>query len=229
MPGAVRSFLAAPDTGRRLARCVSGLVLCGIGFGLLVEADLGLDPWDVFHQGVSDRTGLPIGVVAVVTGFVLLGLWIPLRQLPGVGTVLNAILIGLVMDLVLFGLPEPGGRLAAWVMLLGGIVVAGAGIGLYIGAGLGPGPRDGIMTGLATRGWGSIRLVRTGLELAVLVVGWALGGTIGIGTLVFAVAIGPIVQVTLGLFSLPPRGEPLPPRWSRVRPRAASPAPDPAR
>jgi uncharacterized membrane protein YczE len=228
MPGAIRTFLRAPDTGRRLARCITGLGLCGIGFALLVRADLGLDPWDVFHQGVSDRIGLPIGTVAILTGFVLLLVWIPLRERPGVGTILNAVLIGAVMDLVLPRLPEPGGAAAAWAMLLGGIAIGGAGIGLYIGAGLGPGPRDGIMTGVSRR-WGSVRVVRTGIELAALAVGWVLGGTVGIGTLVFAVAIGPVVQVTLGRLSLPPRGEPLPPRWARVRPRATSPAAEPAR
>jgi uncharacterized membrane protein YczE len=228
MPEALRSFLRAPDSGRRMARCVTGLLLCGIGFALLVQADLGLDPWDVFHQGVSDRTGLPIGVVAIITGFVLLLVWIPLRERPGVGTILNAVLIGSVMDLVLPRLPEPGGALQEWSMLLGGIGIAGIGIGLYIGAGLGPGPRDGIMTGLARR-WGSVRLVRTGIELGALAVGWALGGTVGVGTVVFALTIGPVVQLTLGRLSLPPRGEPLPPRWSRLRPRGASPAADPVR
>ena len=113
-------------------------------------------------------------------------------------------------------------------MLLGGIAIAGVGVGLYIGAGLGPGPRDGIMTGVARR-WGSVRLVRTGIELGALAVGWALGGTVGVGTVVFALTIGPVVQLTLGLLSLPPRGEPLPPRWARVRPRGASPAADPVR
>src|SRR4051812_39648728 len=149
---------------RRLARCVSGLLLCGIGFGLLVQADLGLDPWDVFHQGMSERTGLPIGTVAILTGFVLLLVWIPLRERPGIGTILNAVLIGSTMDVLLPRLPDPGSLPAKWAMLLGGIAIAGVGIGLYIGAGLGPGPRDGIMTGIARRG-GTIRIVRTGIEL----------------------------------------------------------------
>jgi uncharacterized membrane protein YczE len=203
---------------RRLARCVTGLLLCGLGFGLLVQADLGLDPWDVFHQGVSDRTGLPIGTVAILTGFVLLLVWIPLRERPGVGTVLNAVLIGSTMDVLLPRLPDPGTLPEKWAMLLAGIAIAGVGIGLYIGAGLGPGPRDGIMTGIARRG-ASIRLVRTGIELTALVIGWLLGGTVGIGTVVFAVTIGPVVQLSLATFSLPPR----------VRPAAASPAADPVR
>jgi uncharacterized membrane protein YczE len=229
MPGAVRSFVAAPDTRRRLARCVTGLLLCGIGFALLVQADLGLDPWDVFHQGLSDRTGIPIGTVAILVGFVLLLVWIPLRERPGVGTILNAVLIGSVMDLLLPRLPDPDGWVEAWAMLLGGIAVAGVGVGLYIGAGLGPGPRDGIMTGLARRGWASVRVVRTGIELTALAVGWALGGTVGIGTLVFALTIGPVVQVTLARLSLPPRGEALPPRWAGVRRPAGTPTADPAR
>jgi uncharacterized membrane protein YczE len=234
MGAAVRTFFTTPGNRRRLGRCVTGLVLCGIGFALLVQADLGLDPWDVFHQGVSDRTGLPIGTVAILTGFVLLLVWIPLKERPGVGTILNALLIGSVMDLALPRLPDPAGTVGRWTMLLTGIAIAGVGIGLYIGAGLGPGPRDGIMTGLARRG-ATVRLARTGIELSALAAGWALGGTVGIGTVVFALAIGPVVQVTLELLSLPPRGEPLPRRWSRVRGwarvrgRSAAPAADPAR
>ena len=145
MPGrCVRSFAARRTRGRRLARCVTGLLLCGIGFALLVQADLGLDPWDVFHQGVSDRTGLPIGVVAILTGFVLLLVWIPLRERPGRRARSSTrVLIGSVMDLVLPRLPEPGGALQEWPMLLGGIAIAGVGVGLYIGAGLGPGRATG--------------------------------------------------------------------------------------
>jgi len=202
----------------RLARCVAGLLMCGLGFGLLVQADLGLDPWDVFHQGMSEHTGLPIGTVAILTGFVLLLVWIPLRERPGIGTVLNAVLIGSTMDVLLPRLPDPANLPEKWVMLLAGIAIAGVGIGLYIGAGLGPGPRDGIMTGLARRR-GTIRVVRTGIELAALAVGWVLGGSVGIGTVVFAVTIGPVVQLSLATFSLPPR----------VSPPAASPTADPVR
>src|SRR5262249_49144904 len=150
-------------------------VLCGIGFGLIVKADLGLDPWDVFHQGVSDHTGLPIGTVAILVGLLLLLVWIPLKERPGVGTILNAVLIGTVMDLVLPRYPEPSTAGAQWAMLAGGIAIAGTGVGLYLGSGLGPGPRDGIMTGIARRR-GSIRLVRTLIELSALAVGWMLGG-----------------------------------------------------
>ncbi len=200
----VVAFFASAEDRRRLVRCVVGLVLCGAGFSLLVRADLGLDPWDVFHQGVSERVGLPIGVVTVLTGFVVLLAWIPLRERPGVGTILNALLIGTTMDLILPHLGQAQAWPAAWAMLVGGVLITGVGIGLYIGAGLGPGPRDGVMTGLARRGM-SIRLARTAIELTALVVGWALGGRIGIGTVVFAVTIGPVAQFTLGRLSLPPR------------------------
>ena len=200
----VAAFFASADNRGRLLRCVVGLVLSGVGFSSLLRADLGLDPWDVFHQGVSERLGVPIGMVAVVTGFVVLLLWIPLRERPGPGTILNAVLIGSVMDLLLPRIPEAGSWPIGAAMLGGGIVISGIGMGLYIGAGLGPGPRDGVMTGLARRGV-SIRLARTGLEMTALVVGWTLGGQIGIGTLVFALTIGPVVQVSLARLSLPER------------------------
>lgn len=200
----VAAFLASPDDRRRLVRCVLGLVLCGVGFSCLVRAGLGLDPWDVFHQGVSERLGLPIGMVAVLVGLVLLLAWVPLRERPGLGTILNALLIGSVMDLLLPHVPEAASWPVAWGMLGAGIAVAGTGIGFYIGAGLGPGPRDGIMTGLARRGM-SLRLARTGIEVTALILGWALGGQIGIGTLVFAFAIGPVVQYSLARLAMPER------------------------
>ena len=173
-----------------------GLVLCGVAFGLTVRADLGLDPWDVLHQGVSDRTGISIGLVSVLVGVVVLLGWIPLRERIGLGTILNTLIIGSTMDLVLALLPDARTLGVRWAMLVAGLVIAGPGIGLYIGSRLGPGPRDGIMTGLAQRG-PSIRLVRTGIELAALAVGWALGGTVGIGTVLFAVTVGPNVQFWL--------------------------------
>ncbi len=200
----VATFLGEADNRRRLARCFLGLVLSGLGFASLVNAGLGLDPWDILHEGISERTGIPIGTVAVLLGFVILLAWIPLRQRPGLGTILNILTIGTVMDIVIPRLPEPQAVAAQWAMLLGGIGVAGVGIGLYIGSGLGPGPRDGVMTGLADRGW-SIRMARTAIELSALGAGWALGGTVGVGTLVFAVTIGPVVHVTLQWFTLPPR------------------------
>ncbi len=196
--------MSSTDDRRRLVRCVVGLVLCGIGFSALVRADLGLDPWDVFHQGVSERLGAPIGVVTVATGFVVLLAWVPLRERPGVGTILNALIIGTVMDLLIGRLPEPGAWPSAWAMLLAGVVLTAIGSGLYIGSRLGPGPRDGLMTGIARRGH-SLRLVRTAIELTALLGGWALGGTVGVGTLVFAMAIGPLVQLSLGHLSMSER------------------------
>jgi uncharacterized membrane protein YczE len=171
---------------------------------MIVRADLGIAPWDVFHQGASDHLGLSIGVMIEFVGVLLLLLWIPLRQRFGIGTVLNALEIGLVVDLVLphLGAPRPlGGR---WALLLGGIVIIAVGSGLYIGSGLGAGPRDGLMVGLNERfGW-SIQRSRTSVELMALAAGVALGGSIGIGTVVFALGIGPIAQRTLAVFRLPP-------------------------
>jgi uncharacterized membrane protein YczE len=166
---------------------------------LLVRSELGLSPWDVFHQGLSVATGLTIGVATIVTGIVVLLLWIPLRQRPGVGTVANVIVIGLTVDAVLWMLPVTDHVAFRWTYLVTGIVLNGIATGLYIGAGLGPGPRDGLMVGLA-RGGRSIRVVRTAIEAAVLVAGWLLGGTVGIGTVLFAITIGPIVHTTLPVF-----------------------------
>lgn len=193
-----RWFAVPPITEvlRRLPQLLFGLVLCGVAFGLIVRADLGLDPWDVLHQGLSDHLGLSIGNVSVLVGLVVLLGWIPLKERIGLGTVLNTVVIGLVMDLVLRLLPAADTDATRWTMLAIGLVVAGPGVGLYIGARLGPGPRDGIMTGVAQRG-PSIRLVRTLIELAALGLGWALGGTVGVGTLLFALTIGPNVQFWL--------------------------------
>ena len=198
-----------PEIRRRLPQLLVGLVLCGVAFGLTVKADLGLDPWDVFHQGVAERTGISIGVVTVLTGLVVLLGWIPLRERIGLGTILNTLVIGLTMDVVIGLLPDAHTLSVRWAMLGGGLVIAGPAIGLYIGARLGPGPRDGIMTGLAQRG-PSIRLVRTLIELAALALGWALGGTVGIGTVLFAVTVGPNVQFWLDRLDLghPPGFEP---------------------
>ncbi|MCB9373805.1 MAG: hypothetical protein H6518_13680 [Microthrixaceae bacterium] len=189
-------LLAWPETRRRLPRLLLGLVLCGVGLSLLVRAELGLDPWDVFHQGVADHTGIPIGTVSILTGVPVLLAWIPLRERIGLGTVLNVVLIGLTIDatLALVGAPE---ALAARVgFLVGGTVAFAVGSGFYIGAGLGPGPRDGLMTSIAHRGH-SVRVVRTTIEVLVLAVGWLLGGTVGVGTLFFAATIGPLVHLTL--------------------------------
>ena len=190
----------------RIVRCVAGLALFGVGIAMIIDADLGAAPWDVFHTGVSDLTGLGVGTVIILTGATLLLLWIPLRETPGLGTVLNAIEIGLVVDLVLPLVPEPDELVARLAMMLAGVVIIGIGSAAYIGAGLGPGPRDGLMTGIARRGV-SIRAARTGIELTVLLIGVALGGAIGVGTAVFALGIGPLVQLFLPSLTMRPRAE----------------------
>ena len=186
----------------RVVRCVGGLAVFGVGIALLISAHLGAAPWDVFHTGVSDLTGIPVGTVIIITGLILLLLWIPLRETPGLGTLLNAIEIGVVVDLVLPVLPEPDQLVVRVAMMLAGVAITAVGSGLYIGAGLGPGPRDGLMTGIARRGV-SIRVARTGIELTILLVGVALGGAIGIGTAVFALGIGPLVHHLLPRLTMP--------------------------
>jgi uncharacterized membrane protein YczE len=190
----------------RLVQLYGGLVLYGISSSLLVLAGLGLDPWDVFHQGLSRTFGLAIGTWAIIVGAVVLLLWIPLRQRPGIGTLSNVVLVGLTMDVVLGHVHAPHGMAARIACLVCGVFLNGVATGAYIGAGLGPGPRDGLMTGLAARGH-SIRVVRTGLELTVLVTGWLLGGTVGVGTVVYALSIGPLAHVFIPLFA---RGRPTP-------------------
>jgi uncharacterized membrane protein YczE len=191
----------------RLLRCLAGLALCGTGITAIIEADLGVAPWDVLHQGISDRVDLPIGTVILLVGVVVLAMWWPLHIRPGLGTILNAALVGVFVDLTGRGYPDVHGLGVQVVSLAVGIGAIGVGTGLYIGAGLGPGPRDGLMTGIAARGF-SLRLTRTVLEVAVLVLGWALGGSLGIGTAAFAVGIGPIVHLALPLLTV--RGEPVP-------------------
>ena len=172
----------------------------------MVAADLGLAPWSVLDQGLSERTGIPIGTVSILVGAVVLMAWIPLRERPGIGTVLNIVLIGLTIDAALLVLDTPGSMVGRLAYLTIGVFLWGPGSGFYIGAGLGPGPRDGLMTGLAGRGVGSIRAVRTALEVSVLVVGWSLGGSVGLGTVVFALTIGPNVQLFLPRLSLQAAG-----------------------
>lgn len=192
----------APELRLRLPRLLPGLVICGVGLALMVLADLGLGPWEALHQGLSERTGVPIGTVGILVGFVVLAGWVPLRQRLGVGTLCNVVLIGLVIDAVLAVAPRPEGLAARSACLVGGIAGMAIGSGLYIGAGLGPGPRDGLMTGLAARGH-SVRRARTVVEVTALAAGWALGGTVGVGTLAFALAIGPLVQACLARLSVP--------------------------
>ena len=181
---------------RRLPRVVVGLVLFGVGIAMMVAGDLGLGPWDVFHQGVSDLSGVRIGTVTVIVGFIILLGFIPLREKVGVGTILNAFLIGMTVNAVLSVLKTPDAMWLRALLMVGGPVVIALGSGLYIGGGLGPGPRDGIMTGLAKRGI-KISTARTGIEVTVLLAGIALGGSAGIGTLWFAFGIGPMVAYFL--------------------------------
>jgi len=192
-----RQQLTAGRTGRRLVQLFAGLTLYGWSMAMMVRSELGLDPWDVFHDGVSRWMGLSFGTVVIVVGLFVLALWIPLRQWPGLGTVANAIVIGLVTDLGLALLSTPESLPARIGLLTGGIVLNGLAGGMYIGSQFGAGPRDGLMTGLVRRTGRSIRLVRTSLELTVLALGWLLGGVVGVGTVLYALMIGPLVQVFL--------------------------------
>ena len=187
---------------RRLFQLFFGLVLYGASMALMLRAALGLDPWDVFHQGLAEQVGFSIGQVVNLVGLVVLLLWIPLKQRPGVGTLANVALIGTTMDMTLSVLPPIEGLGLQVAALVVSVVANGIAGALYIGAGLGPGPRDGLMTGLARRtGW-SLRLVRTGIELTVLGLGWLFGGTVGVGTLLYAFTIGPLVQFFLPMVTI---------------------------
>ena len=189
------------EVRRRLPRLGAGLALFGSGIALQVEAGLGLSPWDVLHEGLAGLTSLSFGVTAIGVGGAVLLLWIPLRQRIGWGTLANVTAVGLIIDAVLWAAAEPSGRWLRWAVFLGGVFIMGVGSGLYIGVRLGTGPRDGLMTGLAARGL-SIRLSRFLIESAVLTLGWALGGTVGWGTVVFAVTIGPLVHFFLDKFDM---------------------------
>jgi uncharacterized membrane protein YczE len=191
---------------RRAIQLYAGLWLYGLSAALMVRSGLGLDPWDVLHQGLAKHLGLAIGTVVIIVGAVVMLLWIPLRQRPGIGTVSNAVLVGVSLNVSLELLPTGTPLPVRIAEMTGGVLLCGLATGMYIGADLGPGPRDGLMTGLARRTGRSIRLVRTGLELTVLVTGWLLGGTVGVGTVLFAVAIGPLVQLFLPRFDVRRRG-----------------------
>jgi uncharacterized membrane protein YczE len=198
-----RGLRDAFDPPARFVRLMLGLVLGGVSIAFQIEADLGAAPWSVLDQGIARWASLPVGTTSVIVGAVVLLMWFPLGERLGIGTVLNVVVIGAVCDLVLLVLDTPshlGARLGCMAF---GVALWGPVSGLYIGSRLGPGPRDGLMTGLATRGLGSIRLIRTGLELGALAAGWLLGGTIGVGTLTFALTIGPNVQFCLEKLSVP--------------------------
>ncbi|MFE7840749.1 YitT family protein [Streptomyces sp. NPDC057474] len=188
--------------GRRLTQLYTGLALYGASSALLVEAGLGLEPWNVLHQGLAELTGLTIGVVSIVVGAMVLLLWIPLRQRPGLGTVSNVFVVGIAMDATLALVPEAHTMAVRIPLLIAGIVLNGVATGLYIAARFGPGPRDGLMTGLHRRTGRSVRLMRTAVEVAVLATGFALGGTVGVGTLLYALSIGPLAQLFLRVFAV---------------------------
>ena len=181
----------------RLVRLLTGLFLYGFTMAMMVESTLGLDPWDVFHEGLTNHVGLSFGQVTIVVGAAVLLLWIPLRQMPGIGTVLNVIVIGLAADFGIAVIAQPDNLWLRSALLVGGIVGNGLAGALYIGALLGPGPRDGLWLGLVRHTGRSVRFWRTTIELTVLVVGFVLGGTVGIGTVLYALSIGPIVQYFL--------------------------------
>jgi len=198
MPRVART---TPLLGRRLTQLYGGLVLYGASGALILLAGLGNDPWDVLHQGLARRLGLGTGVWVCLVGALVLLLWIPLRQRPGLGTLSNVVVVGAVIEVMLRLLDTPDALGARAALLLVGVLLNGIATGLYIGARFGPGPRDGLMTGLAARGL-SLRAVRTGIELTVLVAGAALGGTVGVGTVVYALAIGPLAHVFVPAFTV---------------------------
>jgi uncharacterized membrane protein YczE len=202
MPG-LATFFERPTPDRlasRLVQLVLGLILYGASSALLVLGGLGLEPWNVFHQGLSRHTGIAIGTWAILASAGVLLLWIPLRQRPGVGTIANAILVGAVMDLVLWLAAAPHSLPARTACMVSGVILNGIATGAYIGAGLGPGPRDGLMLGISRRTGISIRVARWSVEAAVLAIGWALGGTLGLGTLLYALCIGPLAHFFVPFF-----------------------------
>ncbi len=184
---------------RSWALLLGGFVCIALGVALMVRANIGLSPWDMLHQGISRQTGIPLGMVTILVGLPIMIGWLPLRERPGIGTLLNVFLIGLILDGLLPLLPTITWLPAQIIQMLLGVIVLGIGVGLYLSAGLGAGPRDGLMMGLVRHTGLSVRLIRTCMELAVLGAGWWLGGSIGVGTLAFAVGVGPMIQVTMRL------------------------------
>jgi len=201
----------------RLFNLFAGLFLFGVSIALMLSAKLGVDPWDVLHQGVARQTGIQFGTVVILASLLVLVLWIPLRQRPGFGTVANAVVVGLAANVTLAVLPDLHTFAPRFAFLAGGILLNGLATGLYIGARLGPGPRDGLMTGLAARGL-PLGPARTAIEVGVLGIGWGLGGQVGIGTLVYAVSIGPLAYLFIAVFTVTER---YPHPQARRRPQAA--------
>jgi uncharacterized membrane protein YczE len=193
-----------PYRSLRLLQLWFGLACYGVSMDLMYRARLGLDCWDVLHQGLSKLTGIPMGIVIIIVGAIVLLGWIPLRERPGFGTACNAVLVGAVFGLVLPLIPAPQAMVVRVLMMFAGIALCGFATGMYVTVGWGAGPRDGLMTGISRRAGWSIRLTRTGIEVTVLAVGFLLGGQVGIGTLAFALLIGPVCQVFINLFGGPP-------------------------
>lgn len=194
---------------RRVAQLLSGLFFYGFGIALMVQAGVGVAPWDVLSQGITRQTGIPFGFVTNLVGVIVLLLWIPIRQKPGIGTVLNVLLVGPSAQFGLWVIPQPDDVFSRILLFAGGLALVAIATGLYIGAGYGPGPRDGLMTGIHRRwGW-KIWIVRTAIEVTVLTIGWILGGNVGLGTLAFALLIGPMVGVTLPLLAVRPPSPPV--------------------
>ena len=201
----LRSLVAGPLLAPRLVQLVIGLIAYGAGIGLMVRAAVGVAPWDVLAQGISRVSNLDFGLVTNLVGLAVIALWIPLRQKPGLGTLLNVLLVGTSAQAVLWALPVIDDLLVQIALFIGGLCLVALATGAYIGAAFGPGPRDGLMTGLHTRFGIPIWIARTALELTVLLIGWLLGGNVGLGTLAFALLIGPMAHVTMPWFDLRPR------------------------
>ncbi len=194
-----RQQLRAGRLPRRLIQLFVGLSIFGFSMAMLIRGGLGMIPWDVFHFGVASHVPLSFGMIAIIVALAVLLLWIPLREMPGLGTIANAIWVGVAADFGLAVLTTPDSLVLKIALMVGGIVLNGFSTALYIGAQFGPGPRDGLMTGLARRLPISLRLIRTGIEVIVVIIGWLLGGVVGLGTVLFALTIGPLTQ-----FFLPP-------------------------
>jgi uncharacterized membrane protein YczE len=208
----LNTIFEVPRTGaplwKRIILVEIGLIVCGLAFAIMLRAAIGLDPWDAFHQGISFLTGVSIGTVVVIVGFAVMFLWIFLKQKLGLGTIMNAITIGIAINVFYAWIPTASTYLIGVVYFLVGILINGVGISMYVGGGLGPGPRDGLMTGLVRRTGKPLWLIRTAIEVVVLGLGWAFGGTIGLGTVLYAFTIGPVVHVMLPWFNLDKVTEP---------------------
>jgi uncharacterized membrane protein YczE len=190
------------DPARRLLQLAAGLVLYGTSMAMQIRGAVGLSPWDTLHEGLTEQAGLSFGLVTAIVSVVVLLLWIPLRQRLGIGTVANVVVVSVAVDVALGLLPAPAALPARIALMVGGVVLNGLATAAYVGARLGPGPRDGLMTGLSARTGRSVRVVRTGIELVVLSAGWLLGGTVGIGTVLYALGIGPLTQAFLPLLAV---------------------------